>query len=202
MTSRISWLPIAAIAVLTALTLSCSKPETFAPAKYTVNSDLIAAPVSFPELNLTIAPPKGWTAVDSVGLARFQLLMSNTELSTKIFPILPVAVFVDSATGSVMYVARVSNRTDRLSSMAARFEGYLSDKKGTSVLTPARLNVNGLNLYQYLLTSTDAANYKILGETSPESRFLIEFIVRSENLEKLQPAFESSMATLKAGTTP
>ncbi len=202
MTNRTRWFCIAAVAVMAALALSCSKPESFTPAKYKVNTDLIAAPASFPELNLTIAPPKGWTAVDTIGLARFQLLMSNTELSTKIFPIMPLAVFADSTTGAVMYVARVSNRTDRLTSMAARFEGFLSDQKGTSVLTPARLNINSLNLYQYLLTSTDAANYKILGETSPENRFLVEYIVRSEMLEATQPALESSMATLKAGATP
>ncbi|MDD4050788.1 MAG: hypothetical protein PHR28_02660 [candidate division Zixibacteria bacterium] len=202
MTNRTLWLPIAAIAIMMAVALSCSKSETFTPATYKVNPDLIAAPTTFAELNLTIAPPKGWTAIDTLSLARFQLLMSNTELSTKIFPIMPLAVFSDTTTGGMMYVARVSNRTDRLASMAGQFEAFLSDQKGTSIVTPARLNVNGLNVYQYLLTSTDAANYKILGETGPETRFLIEFIVRSQTLEALLPALESSMATLKAGATP
>jgi hypothetical protein len=64
------------------------------------------------------------------------------------------------------------------------------------------LTINGLDVYQYLLTSPATANYKLLGETSPENRFLIEYVVRGDMLETLHLALESSIATIKSGAAP
>jgi hypothetical protein len=187
--------------IVTALTLSCSKSESFPPAGYTVNPALTASPASVPGLNLTIAPPKGWLVIDSASLARFQLVMTNTGLSQKVFPVMPLMLYSDTAAG-MMYVAKVNNRTDGLETLAGRFESYLSDRKGTGSLTVSRLAINGLNCYQFVLITGGTANYKILGESADDARFLIEYIVRAEALEALKPAVEASLATLKAGATP
>lgn len=197
---RILWPLVLIAAIVTALTLSCSKSESFTPAGYAANSALTAAPVSFPELNLTIAPPKGWQAADSANLARFQLVMTNTGLSQKVFPVLPLAVYSDSTAG-MMYVAKVTNRTDNLATLAGRFESFLQDKKGAGVLTTSRLNVNGLDFYHYLMVTGGTANYKILGETADDTRFLIEYIVRADAFEALKPTVESSLASMKAAGT-
>jgi hypothetical protein len=176
--------------------LSCSKSETFPPAGYKADSSLTAAPMTVVELNLSVAPPTGWLAADSSELAQFRLIMTSTGLSQRVFPVLPLAMRADSAVG-MMYVAKVANRTDDLETLAGRFETFLSEHKGAGSLTSSRVSVNGLNLYQHLVVSAGTANYKIFGQTADDGRFLIEYIIRADALEKFKPTIEASLASLK-----
>lgn len=150
----------------------------------------------FAELNVSLAPPAGWAVMDSSNLAQFRLMMTSTGLSQKVFPVLPLAAWADSAFG-MMYVAKVGNRTDGLGRLAGRFENFLSERKGAGALTSSKVSINGLNLYQYLLNTGVTVNYKILGQTSDDGRFFIEYVVRADALEKFKPIIEASLATLK-----
>lgn len=189
--------PLALLAAVAMVpVLSCSKSETFPSAGYTADPLLTGEPTEFAELNISLAPPSGWAAMDSSNLAQFRLMMTSTGLSQKVFPVLPLAVWADSAIG-MMYLAKVGNRVDDLESLAGRFENFLSERKGTGSLTPSKVSLNGLNLYQYLLNTGVTVNYKILGQTSNDGRFLIEYIIRADALEKFKPTIEASLASLK-----
>lgn len=134
--------------------------------------------------------------MDSLNLAQFSLVMTNTGLSQKVFPVLPLAVYADSTVG-MMYVAKIGNRTDGMKSLAGRFEKFLTERKGAGSLASHKISINGLDLYQHLIVTDGTANYKLFGQTADDSRFLIEYIIRADASETFRPVIEASLASLK-----
>ncbi len=190
---------LATIALI--IPLSCSKSDSFPKAEFAPRAELVNPSVTFPELNLSISPPKGWQVVDSAGLSQFQLMIGSSGLAKKVFPVKPLAVFADTSVGGMMYVAYVGRQTTELATLADRLKGFLSSRREAVPFTTSRLKINDVKFYLYQMQFSGAINYKILGKTASDQWFFIEYVCRADNLTALQPMIESSMATMKTERT-
>ncbi len=176
----------------------CSGSDSkFPQSRYAQRSELVDPPIVFPDLGLNLSMPKGWDAIDTLGLAQFQMVMSNTALSQRIFPVVPLTVMSDSILGGMVYIARVGNTDDKLGVLADRYRSFLSERIPETDMVESGATSNGIRYYEYLVRSGETVNYKLLGETPIGQRFLIEYIYRIDAPPSLQSAVEASMASLK-----
>jgi len=192
----------AAVCVLClAVLVSCSKKEVvFEKAPFTLNPELVGDLIQIPELSLEFGPPAGWKALDSAQLDNFRKMLGGTDLSREFYPVFPVAVFVDSITGCMVYIAQIEEDEAEMPQIAEHYVDFITPRLTSSAITPANYTVNDLNLYYYMLHSTDVVNYKIVGETAARKRFLIEFIIGGVVYAQIEPSVSSSLATLKSAT--
>ena len=179
--------------------VSCSKKEeAFVPAPFVANTALVGAPVQLTEIGLEQAPPAGWKTADSAQLDDFRRMLAGTELAREFFPIFPLGVAFDSATGGVMYIAQIEEESGTIADIAERFEEFLSPRLKGSAMTKNHYMINNLKIYYYMLHSAEMVNYKIVGEISPGKRFLIEFIIGGPIFTAVEPSVSASLATLRA----
>jgi hypothetical protein len=179
--------------------LSCSKKEeAFIPAPFVANAALAGAPVQLTEIGLEFAPPAGWKTADSTQLDDFRRMLAGMELAREFFPIFPLVVAFDSATGGVMYIAQIEEESETMADIARRFDDFLSPRLKGSAINRQYYAINNLKIYYYMLHSAEMVNYKILGETSPGKRFLIEFIIAGPIFTAVEPSVSASLATLRA----
>jgi hypothetical protein len=183
--------------------ISCSDKEVeFEPAPFTLNAERVDAPLQVPELNLEFSPPLGWNMLDSAALDNFRKMLGGTDLSREFYPVFPLMVFSDSATGGVMYFAEIEESEADLSQIAKRYEDFLVPRLSTSAMTPSHYLINELKVYHYLLHSENVVNYKLLGETTEKKRFLIEFIVGAATYPQLEPSISSALSSIKPIPAP
>jgi hypothetical protein len=199
---HIHWQSIALAAIILTIPLSCSRSDSFSKADFAVNGALVDRPVFFPALNLSIAPPKGWQAVDNTGLSQFQSMIGSSGLSKQVFPVKPLAVFADTTVGGMIHVAQVGRQATELTTMADRLQGFLASRKEAVPFTTTRLKVNDVKIFLYQMQFTGVINYKILGKTSSDQWFFVEYICRADNSTPLQAMLEAPLATMKTGGTP
>jgi len=179
--------------------VSCSKKDkAFVPAPFVANAALIGAPVQLAEIALELAPPAGWKAADSTQLDSFRRMLAGTELAREFFPIFPLIVAFDSATGGMMYIAQIEENQETFADVVKRYEDFLSPRLKGSAMNREYYLINDLKIYYYMLHSAEVVNYKIMGETAPGKRFLIEFIIGGPVFTAVEPAVSASLATLRA----
>lgn len=178
--------------------VSCSEKEVvFEAAPFTMNTELIGEPVDVPELNLQISPPIGWAKLDSLLLDNFRKMLGGTDLAREFYPLFPIVVFMDSATGSMMYIAQIEESEAGMTQIAEHYDDFLSPRMASSAMTSAHYAVNDVKIFYYLLHSTEVVNYKLIGETAQDKRFLIEFIIGGVVYAQIEPSISASLATLK-----
>lgn len=182
--------------------VSCSKTEeVFEAAPFTVDEELLAAAIEVPELGLTISPPDGWTMLDSVQLDNFRRMLGGTELSRIFYPVFPLVVLSDSATGSLLYIAQIEESDAAVSTIAERYTDFVEKRSESAAMTKTHYLINGMKIYYYMLHSAQTVNYKLVGEAAIGKRFLIEYIIGLPTYAAMEPAVSSSLATLES-TTP
>ncbi|MFH1699476.1 MAG: hypothetical protein ABIE07_02720 [Candidatus Zixiibacteriota bacterium] len=179
--------------------ISCSsQPDDFQNAPYTVDDNLLDVPVTYSEINLNVSPPAGWTPMDNAKLDMFRRMLGGTEMSTEFYPVYPLAVYQDSATGLMMYVSMIEESDATLKEISEKYEDFLFPKLKGSGIDRKTYLINGMQIYQYLVHSSQIVNYKLLGETATGGRFLIEYISGAAMYSSIEPAIKASMAALKA----
>ncbi|MEE9442757.1 MAG: hypothetical protein V3V99_08825 [candidate division Zixibacteria bacterium] len=186
------------LAIMGLILISCSsQTDDFQKAPYVADDNLLDAPVTYTEINLDVSPPDGWTAMDNAKLDMFRRMLGGTEMSTEFYPVYPLAVYQDSVTGLMMYVSMIEESEATLKEISEKYEDFLMPKlKGSGVDRQTYL-INGMQIYQYLVHSSQIVNYKILGETTTGGRFLIEYISGTAMYSGIEPAIKASLAALK-----
>lgn len=186
------------LAITPLILISCSsQTDDFQNAPYTINENLLSEPVSYSEINLEACPPLGWTAMGELKLDMFRRMLGGTELSTEFYPVYPLAVYQDSTTGLIMYVSKIEESEATLKEISERYEDFLMPKLKDSGMDRKTYLLNDMEIYQYLVHSTQIVNYKILGETASGGRFLIEYISGAAIYSSIESKIEASLASLK-----
>ena len=177
--------------------ISCGDDEpVFEPITYQLKQELIETAVNLPEIAISIASPAGWTTVDSENLDGFRKMMAGTPLSRNLFPVYPLTLFSDSTLGTMMYVAAVEESLKDFSKMADDYHQFLKDRRKGADLALNHLIINGLKIYQFRLQTPQMVNYKLLGESAPGKRFLIEYVVPGGAFRTQLLSINSSMASM------
>jgi len=184
-------------AVLVSLLISCSQEEAvFTPAPYHVNVDLTTAPITVDRIGLSLALPLGPKAMDEASLDVFRQMLGSTAMSQRFYPVFPLNVLVDSASGMMIHISAVDERQAPLADVAAKYEDFILPRlKGTG-LGKNTYSVNDVRFYLYLVHSTQIVNFKLLGETAGGERFLIEYIIPAPIYPDWEPAVTASMASM------
>jgi hypothetical protein len=187
------------VGIVTMLAIvSCSEEEAvFEPAPFMYNVELVDPIMQIPELNLQFAPPAGWQALDSTQLDNFRRMLGGTDMAREFYPVFPLVVYADSTTGGLMYIAQVEESETGLPQIATLYQDFIQSKMATAAMTPANYIINDMKMYYYLLRSGEVINYKLIGETAPDKRFLIEYIIGGAVYNALEPTVSSSLSTLK-----
>ena len=182
--------------------VSCSeKEEVFVAPPFTANAELVGAPIQIPELDLQLAPPAGWQALDSAQLDNFRKMLGGTDLSREFYPVYPLIALVDSVTGCMIYVAQIEEAETGLQQIAQRYRDFLVPRTKSSAMNEAAYLINGIKTYYYMLHSAEVVNYKLVGETTPGKRFLIEYVIGGVVYAGLEPGVSASLATIKIAET-
>jgi hypothetical protein len=182
---------------LPALLLSCSKSGSFSTAKFIVIDGLVEKPVSFSTLDLSVAPPIRWRPIDDDALNQFQNVLGSSGLSENVFEVKPLAVFVDSVIGGMMYVAHIEAWSKEFSATAERLYRFLASRRDAVPFTVSPLAVGDVDIYLYQMQFSEAINFKILGRTASNHWFFMEYVCRADDPMTVQRLFESSLGTLK-----
>jgi hypothetical protein len=185
-------LPLAII-----LPISCSKTEeTFEAAPFTFSPELNAEAIAVEKLGLTLSPPLGWEPIDSTRLDLFRRMLGGTDLSREFYPVFPLTVFSDTVTQCIMYVALIDEPMESFSKIVNEYDDFLKPRLEGSALTKTNYLINDMKIHHYMLHSEQVVNYKLIGEVTPNQRFLIEYIIGGPFFVTVEPAVSSSMASL------
>lgn len=184
---------------LTAIFVSCSQEtQTLEESTFIYNPDLVDTLHSFPGINFQLAPPLNWVSLDSAGLDGFRRMMAGTDLSRKLYPINPLAAFSDSVYAGHMYIAQIEEEEASFSRIAEMYEELLSEHVKEHEMSRAKIEINQLEVFQFLVRTNEIVNYKFLIETSPGKRILLEYILGSSSYSQIAPAVESSISSIRA----
>jgi hypothetical protein len=135
--------------------------------------------------------------MDSLRLDQFRRLLGGTALSREFYPVFPLAVLSDSMTGCLMYISQIEEPEAEMPQIAEHYNDFLNSHLGEAAMTRVQYIINGINVHYYSVQSTNNTNYKLLGETTPGKRFLIEYIIGSPVYSQLEPSVASSIASLE-----
>jgi hypothetical protein len=186
------------LAIICLVLISCSlQTDDFQNAPYTADENLLAEPVTYSEINLEVSPPSGWTPMGKVKLDMFRRMLGGTEMSTEFYPVFPLAVYQDSATGLIMYVSMIEESGATLKEISEKYEDFLLPKLKDSGVDRKTYLINGMQIYQYLVHSSQIVNYKILGETTTGGHFLVEYISGAAVYSGIEQTIKASLVTLK-----
>jgi hypothetical protein len=191
---------ISSAAIVSALTLgvSCSKqPREFAKSPFHSDPAHLGTPCAIEQLELEIAPPKGWSRLDSSETVQFQKLLAATELKRKFRETAVLDVFLDLNTSCMLYIAEFERDTLPITTVARQYYEFLKARTGIQELNDGAYLIQDQPVYYFRVHSMTTINYKLLGETESGQRFLIEYVAGSEVHNRVKDAIESSMASLK-----
>lgn len=188
---------VVAVIIVLAVASCSGKKDAFEPGPFTYQADMVDSVMEITELNLQFAPPAGWRMMDSVQLDNFRRMLGGTELAREFYPIFPMIAFSDSATGGLFYIARIEESETDLSRIAGEYRDYIESKTTAEARTPANYLINDMKVYYYLVRSSRIINYKLVGQTAPDKRFLIEYVIGGVFYTQVEPAVSSSISTLK-----
>ena len=180
------------------LLASCGgEKEVYKPSPFIYNAELLAEPVPLIDAELQVSLPLGWTPLDSARMDSFRRMLGATELAREFYPMFPLAAYADSSTGAFVYVAQVDEKQASLAKVAQRYRDFLTSRLADAAMTEERYKVQDIKLYCFTLHSPTTVNYKLIGETRPGTRFLIEYIIPGGSFAGFESAISSSMASLK-----
>ncbi len=178
--------------------VSCSeKEEVFVQPPFASNAELVDTPIQVPELNIELSPPVGWHPLDSAQLDNFRKMLGGTDLSREFYPVYPLVVFADSVTGCMMFIAQIEESETGLKQIAQHYKDFLEPRAKSSAINEANYLIGDIKTYYYMLHSAEVVNYKLIGETAPDKRYLIEYIIGGVVYAGLEPAVSASLATIK-----
>jgi hypothetical protein len=181
--------------------VSCSGTAelSFEPAPFTLDRELLTDPLYLPDLNLQFSPPVGFAAIDSLRLDAFRRMQAGTALTREFYPLLTHVVFADSVSGAIIYAARLEGTEGALAPLAKQYRDFLLSRMDASMLQEHYYLINDIRICHYLHHTSEIVNHKLLGETTPGKRFLIEYVIPATANPGLEPAVHSSMAALRIG---
>lgn len=189
------------LAGLVPMVVSCSGTAelSFEPAPFALDRQLLSDPLYLPDLDLQFSPPAGFTPIDSLRLDAFRRMQAGTALIREFYPLLTHVVFADSASGAIIYVARLEGTEGALAQLAGQYKDFLLSRVDPSTLQEHYYLINDIPICHYLHHTSDIVNHKLLGETPSGMQFLIEYVIPATANPGLEPAVHSSMAALRMG---
>jgi hypothetical protein len=179
---------------------SCSdknnSPGSREELKFNIDQNLISDKIDLKEYKISFNPPINWGTISGSLFDSLNYLIKDQPISEEI-KIIPLEVFFDSSSKSVLNVTAIKVKADSLNNIINNLGKELLKKYGNTSLKRADYLKDGIPVTQFLITENEVITFKILIFNDLNQIIEFDYSTLKNSYPNEVKSIESSIGSIK-----